>query len=262
MKTKNKAQRLWIFSFDGTLTSSTGDRTRIRLHRLSRQLLEELSATPGELVAVLSSRSLEDLVSRVPIPGVFLGGGCGTEWHIPGGESMTLSGRPKELLMEARAKLMPTLQEHTELPGVTLEDRRWSVAFHMAGSSARTKRILDERLTRLSREERIGLYRYQDIVEIRFLPEITMEFGVRAICRLLGHDGAIVCAGSDPNDATSLRWVLEQGGTAISVGRNPLVPGSIAAVDLRSLVRQVRDIMGRDLPLKAGTPDPPYRKAA
>jgi len=262
MLMNDPSQRLWIFSFDGTLTAPGVDRSRARLHRLTRQLLEELTVTPGEVVAVLSSRSLEDLVSRVPVPGVFLGGGCGTEWHIPGGESMTLSGRPKELLMEARDHLVPSLRDLAELPGVTLEDRRWSAAFHTAGAAPKVKRILDGKLDQLGREGRVALYRYPDLTELQFLPEITMEFGVRALCRLLRHEGTLVCAGSDANDATALRWVVRQGGTALSLGRRPLVPGATALVDLRSLVRQVRDLIGIRDAFQVRRPERRYSQAA
>jgi trehalose 6-phosphate phosphatase len=262
MKMNDTSQRLWIFSFDGALTAPGADRTRARLHRLTRQLLEELAGTPGEQVAVLSSRSLEDLVSRVPIPGVFLGGGCGTEWHIPGGESMTLSGRPKELLMETRDHLLPALKDLTDLPGVTFEDRRWSAAFHAAGAATKVKRTLDERLEQACRDGRVALYRSPDMAEIQFLPEITMEFGVRALCRFLKHDGALVCAGSDANDATALRWVVRQGGTALSIGRRPLVAGATALVDLRSLVRQARDLVGIRSSLPAQRPERRYSQAA
>lgn len=262
MKVNDSSQRLWIFSFDGVLTTAGIDRTRARLHRLTRQLLEELAGTPGERVAVLSSRSLEDLVSRVAIPGVFLGGGCGTEWHIPGGDSMTLSGRPKDLLMEKRDILLPVLRDLAELPGVTFEDRRWSAVFHVAGAAPKTKRTLDDRLQEACRDGLGALYRYPDMVEALFLPEITMEFGVRALCHLLRHEGAIICAGSDANDATALGWVVRQGGTAFSVGRRPLVSGSTAVVDLRSLVRQVRDLAGTSPPLPARWPERRYNKAA
>ncbi len=258
----DSSQRLWIFSFDGVLTTAGTERTKARLHRLTRQLLEELAGTPGEQVAVLSSRSLEDLVSRVPIPGVFLGGSCGTEWLIPGGDSMTLSGRPKDLLMETREILLPVLRELAELPEVTFEDRRWSAVFHTAGAVPKVKRTLDDRLEEVCRDGRGALYRYPDMAEILFLPEITMEFGVRALCRFLKHEGAIVCAGSDANDATALRWVVRQGGRALSIGRRPLVPGATPLVDLRSLVRQVRDLVGTRQSLPARRPERRYNQAA
>ena len=262
MKMNDTSQRLWIFSFDGTLTTPGADRTKARLHRLTRQLLEELAGTPGEQVAVLSSRSLEDLVSRIPIPGVYLGGGCGTEWHIPGGESMTLSGRPKELLMKNRDILLPELRDLSDLPGVTFEDRRWSAAFHTAGATPKTKRTLDERLQEACRDGRSALYPYPDMAEIHFLAEITMEFGVRALCRLLKHEGSIICAGSDANDATALSWVARQGSTALSIGRRPLVSGATAVVDLRSLVRQARDLAGISRSLPERRPESRYSQAA
>lgn len=262
MTTNHASQRLWIFSFDGALTAPSADRSKARLHRLTRQLLEELASSPEERVAVLSSRSLEDLVSRVPIPGVFLGGGCGTEWHIPGGESMTLSGRPKDLLMETRDELLPLLRDVAALPGITLDDRRWSAAIHAGGVAPKVKRTLDEQLEAICRQRSVAMYRYPDMVEIQFLPEITMEFGARAICRFLKQEGPIICAGSDANDATAIRWVLRQGGSAISIGRRPIMAGVTAAVDIRSLVRQVRDLAGVSPQLPARRPERRLNKAA
>lgn len=262
MNTDDRARRLWIFSFDGTLTAPASDRSRARLHRLTRELLGELAEAPHNRVAVISSRSLEDLVSRVPIPGIFLGGGCGTEWHIPGGESMTLSGRPKELLMETRERLLPLLRELAGQPGIELEDRRWSAALQVGGAAPKVRRAFTRELDELLREWRVAIYRSDDLYEVQFLPEITMEFGARALCRLLRHDGGIVCAGSDENDATALRWVARSGGVSLSVGRRPLVPGALAVVDLRSLVRQVRDLAGAVPPRPVRHPERRLSKAA
>lgn len=262
MQTNDRARRLWIFSFDGTLTAPNADRSKARLHRLARELLGELAAAPRNLVAVISSRSLEDLVSRVPIPEIFLGGGCGTEWHIPGGESMTLSGRPKELLMETRERLLPLLRELASQAGIELEDRRWSAAFHLGNATQKLRRAFGGDLEELLREWRVALYRRDDLYEVQFLPEITMEFGARALCRFLGHDGGTVCAGSDENDATALRWVARNGGVSLSVGRRPLVPGAQAVADLRSLVRQVRDLAAGDLTRLARRPEHRLSKAA
>src|SRR5512139_1848564 len=78
-------RRLWVFDFDGTLSPLVPDRSTATLHPACREVLEELSAGPQEIVAVLSSRAIDDLVPRVPVPGVFLGGGSGLVWHLPGG---------------------------------------------------------------------------------------------------------------------------------------------------------------------------------
>lgn len=66
-------RRLWVFDFDGTLSPIVPDRTAARLHPECRELLNELVRAPGRFVAVLSSREIEDLSRRVPLPGVFPG---------------------------------------------------------------------------------------------------------------------------------------------------------------------------------------------
>lgn len=246
MLTTDSLKRLWIFSFDRTLTAAGACYAKARLHRVTRQFLEELAALPGHRVAVLSSRPLDDLVSRVPIEGIYLGGSCGTEWHIPGGESMTLSGKPKDMLMETRDALLPTLRAVADLPGVELEDRRWSAALHTQEANTKARQTLFARLAAVLKGWRVALYRHTTMVEIQFLPEITMAFGAQALCRFLGYRGDVVCAGSDENDATALRWALNQGGTALSLGRDPLVPGARPVVDVRSLARHVRDLAGID----------------
>jgi len=77
-------RRLWVFDFDGTLSPLVPDRAVARLHRASLALLKDLAAEPRDRVAVLSSRTLDDIVPRVPVPQAYLGGGCGLEWRTPG----------------------------------------------------------------------------------------------------------------------------------------------------------------------------------
>lgn len=242
-------KRLWIFTFDGTLVPAA-DRAKARLRPPIRLLLEELAATPRHLVAILSSRPLDDLAPRVPIPGIYLGGGCGAEWHTPGNDSMTLSGRPKELLMERRTALLPLVAELTALAGIEVDDRRWSMAVAGKGATPKTRKACADRLEELFGDGPAARFRQGAVVEIPFLPEISMEFGVRAICRLLAFTGEVICAGSAPSDAAALDWVTRRGGRALCIGKRPLVPGAIAVADLRALQRTVRSIAG----IEADTP--------
>ncbi|BDV43779.1 trehalose-phosphatase [Geotalea uraniireducens] len=236
-------ERLWIFAFDGTIVPAA-DRAKARLRQPIRQLLEELADNPRNLVALLSSRPLEDLAPRVPVPGIYLGGGCGAEWHTPDNGSMTLSGRPKERLMERREALLPLLADAAALPGIELEDHRWSVAITGGAASAKTRKDCADRLEELVGDGPATRFRRAALVEIPFIPEITMEFGVRAICRLLSFDGELICAGSEQGDAAALSWIIRQGGKAINIGRRPLVAESLAVADVRALNRTVRSIAG------------------
>ena len=76
---------LWVFDFDGTLSSIVPDRNEARLHRECERMLRFLARSPWNRVAVLSSRTLDDIVSGVPIPGVFVGGASGLEWRLSRG---------------------------------------------------------------------------------------------------------------------------------------------------------------------------------
>ncbi|MCE5263636.1 MAG: trehalose-phosphatase, partial [Deltaproteobacteria bacterium] len=64
---------LWFFDFDGTISEFVSRSAEAEIHPACRDLLGDLAALSLQRVAILSSRSLDDLISRVDIPGVFLG---------------------------------------------------------------------------------------------------------------------------------------------------------------------------------------------
>src|SRR5512139_1050917 len=87
MKPDSGRATLWFFDFDGTISEFVPRSAEAEIHPACRDLLRDLSALSLQRVAILSSRSLDDLIARVEIPGVFLGGGSGMEWRRPAGES-------------------------------------------------------------------------------------------------------------------------------------------------------------------------------
>jgi trehalose 6-phosphate phosphatase len=56
--------------------------------------------------------------------------------------------------------------------------------------------------------------------------------------------GSLVYAGDDENDAFVMRWVLRKGGTALSVGRDPMIPGVVVLEHPAALVTEVRRLAG------------------
>ena len=97
---------LWVFDFDGTLSPIVPDRSVARLHRECERMLRFLVRSPWNRVAVLSSRALDDIVARVPVPGVFVGGAGGLEWKLPGGHRFG-PGTASEALLEKSAGPYP-----------------------------------------------------------------------------------------------------------------------------------------------------------
>ena len=124
-----------------------------------------------------------------------------------------------------------------------MEDKKWSVAVHVRHVLSDDRTRVSEILGALSRTTGIRLFRGPEVFEIQLLPEIDKLFGVRILCGMLNFapaPGAMVYAGDDENDAIVMNWVLRNGGVALTVGRSPLVPGSLALEQPEALVSEVR----------------------
>jgi trehalose-phosphatase len=245
MKEMKVQERLWIFDFDGTLSPLVPDRDQARLHPACADLLADLVSRPRQQVAVLTSRSLEDLVQRVPIPGIFLGGGSGIEWRMPDGRYVMPEGEWGERLLRSRATCLPQIGRIAELPGVELEDKKWSVALHIRKAPRESREELYSRIGEWRYRSEIRILRGPEVLEIQLLPEIDKAFGVRTICTLLGFDpagGALIYAGDDENDTVAMRWVIYLGGTALMVGNQFPLEGTVNVEGQIGLVREVRRI--------------------
>ena len=235
---------LWVFDFDGTLSSIVPNRNDARLHRECERMLRILLRSPWNRVAILSSRTLDDIVSRVPVPGVFVGGASGLEWVLPGGHRTGPGASAEALLEEKRRGVAPILKELASIPGVEIEDKRWSVAVHYRNASHRSFRKKISLLQRLRDRTGIKVFRGHEVVEVLLLGGGGKSAGVRRLCRLADWDPArerIVYAGDDENDALAIRWVLSKGGAGIVVGNRITVPRAHPVEGPAGLARAVRE---------------------
>lgn len=247
MKRDNDIRRLWVFDFDGTLSTLVPNRNAACLHAESLELLEELVANPRDRVAVLSSRALDDLMDRVPIPQIFLGGGSGLEWHIPGGQRISPGQEEERILEDARRCVLPILEWIGAFPGVELEDKRWSVSVHYRHVPPEKICILLPLIAVLKRLQDIRLFEGPFVTEVQFLPKGNKSFGVQRLCQLLDFDpseGQILYAGDDENDAVAMRWVLSRRGIVFSVGDRVQIEGARQVDGPASLAQAVRAMIG------------------
>jgi len=245
--TGRRLRRLWVFDFDGTLSPIVPDRDAAKLHPAGRDLLRDLSDQHDDFVAVLSSRALSDLIFRVPLPKIFLGGGSGVEWKYPGGQRIGMTAGGKGRAETARRSLVPLLAEFPKVRGVEVEDKYWSLAIHHRKVSPADKPALEFLLSRLASLPYVKLLSGPCVTEIQVLEEIDKSYGVERICRLLRYDpsrGGILYAGDDENDAVAMRWVLARKGTAISVGGRARVSGVRTVSGTAGLARMVRRLAG------------------
>jgi trehalose 6-phosphate phosphatase len=242
---RNNKQTLWIFDFDGTLSPIVPDRGKATIDPACKELLQDLVGNPLYRVAVLSSRSLDDLTPRVQIPEVFLGGGSGVEWAIYGGHRVMVAGGYEERLNRVRNDTIPHIKKFSVIPGLDLEDKKWSVAIHTRKASLKSKKIFFRSLKQWKPPFEIRLLHGPEVIEIQFLAELNKTFGVRLFCEFNKFDpqyGMLVYAGDDENDALAMKFVLELGGLAFTVGEHPLVPESRVVKSPSFLAQEIRKL--------------------
>lgn len=240
-------RRLWVFDFDGTLSPIVPVRTEARMLPACRSLLRDLARSPDHTVAILSSRSLEDLLSRVPVPGVLLGGGSGLEWRLPGGQRVLPGREEADGAKRGRALLSPVLKKISPIPGADIEDKRWSIAVHFRNVSPDGHAALAPLLEEVRGRTELRVFDGPAVAEIQLVPGWEKSKGVAGLCRFLRFDpsgGRVAYAGDDENDGTAMRWVLSRKGTALAVGIRPRVPGARVVSGPAALAHAVRRIAG------------------
>ncbi len=240
-------KRLWFFDFDGTLSPIVPERSEAMIHPACKKLLEELVVRANECVAVLSSRLLDDLIPRVGVPGVFMGGGSGTEWFVEGKGRWVADKKLENRLKIARGELLPKILKLGVMPGIEIEDKKWSVAVHTRKCTDDSRKKIAAIMEMWRASNMVRIFGGPEVKELPFLPEIDKAFGVRALCTFLGFDqskGELVYAGDDENDALAMQWVIQQGGVAFTVDHIFLTTGAVVVESPEGLAGEVRRLFG------------------
>ena len=234
---------LWFFDFDGTISEFVSRSAEAEIHPACRALLRDLASLSLQRVAILSSRSLDDLISRVDIPGVFLGGGSGMEWRRPAGDRVLADPNHAARLRAGRQAILPNLRILEQIPGIELEDKQWSMAVHVL-QAPHVSRNLAEKYLRGLRDRRVlNFFKGRAVYEIPFLPGMNKAAGVKRFSEILHFNGGgnrMVYAGDDENDATAMEWVTRQGGMAFSVGKKAIIPAALHVPDPEALAAEIR----------------------
>lgn len=236
-------RRIWAFDFDGTLSCLVPERHSAVLAPECEDLLRELSADPNQVVAVTSSRSLEDLESRVRLSTVVLSGASGLEWWIPGGHRLRPNHQASVRLARERERLAPHLGALQGIPGVEVEDKTWSAAVHFRCASSEQQLRVRGELERLREHHGLAFHYGPEVAEVPFLPETSKRLAVQTLIRLFGHkynSRDLVYAGDDQNDATAMRWVLERKGLVYVVGHRIRVEGARVVDSPAELAKTIR----------------------
>jgi len=237
---------LWIFDFDGTLSPLVSDRREAVMDPSCRRLLSDLLRAEQQ-VAVLSSRTLDDLGPRVGVPGVYTGGSMGLDWLLPTGERRSYAVSFAADVARKREAALAQLERLRDVFGVDAEDKHWTVSLHVRHLSEAQKEGVKKELETFAGLHEVRVRKAPEAFEVLFSPLLDKSFGVSMLCKIVnwnGEQGRIVYAGDDENDLVAMKLVAHLGGVTFSVAGLAAAGESIRVSDPEDLASVCRRIAG------------------
>ncbi len=204
--------------FDGTLTPISPDPRDVVLSTRARDVLERLSRQAGVRLAILSSRTLDDLSRRVGLESLFYAGSSGLETLDEQGQRETHAGSTVSLPMALLRELDGWC---LRFPGARLEPRVNSCALHFSAVAPSLQPAFGAGVRRRIRP---------------FLPQVALVHGrtefevmpaggwdkAAALERWLGaalSGATTLYFGDDTRDEAAHAAVRRRGGLAVAIGR-------------------------------------------
>lgn len=216
-----KHERLFLMAdFDGTLVPIVSRPDEVLVTEKLVQLLKGLSECSRVWVAVVSGRPFVELDRYLPVNGLTLVGGHGSEmrWADSAVQTTILSRTETMAFRALRAKLIDLL---AQWPGCFLEEKPHAVALHFRLAPERVRLCVRDTLPNV-----IRMSSHQQVLELiwgRMVAEFRLN-GVNkgnAVKTLLEHVSNQaphpVYLGDDRTDDDAFR-VIRRNGTTIGVG--------------------------------------------
>ncbi|OBF93827.1 trehalose-phosphatase [Mycobacterium sp. 852002-51163_SCH5372311] len=158
--------------YDGTLSPIVADPNAASLVEGAAEALESLASRCP--VAILSGRDLEDIRSRVPIPGIWYAGSYGFELTEPDGtyHRNEAAAAAIGVVERAAAELGESL---ATIPGVRVEHKRFAVAVHYREVAAEHIGEIVAATKKLGQQSGLGVTNGRRLVELH--PDIDWDKG-------------------------------------------------------------------------------------
>jgi len=114
--------------FDGTLTPIQNTPSSVFMDNKIRDLLDDLSKKGNITVAVISGRSLDDLIEKIGLGDIVYVGNHGLDIRGPGLRKIDVKALQKQRVVEKAFGLCQALL--SKFPGIFMEDKILSFAIH------------------------------------------------------------------------------------------------------------------------------------
>jgi trehalose-phosphatase len=214
---------VWFFlDYDGTLSDFAPTPETIEPNQKVYNLLIRLSSQPGIHLAIISGRRLRDVLSLIPIKGIYLAGTYGIEILMPDGTFLQRvkleTVRP--FLEAIKPKWMEIIKNEA---GFYLEDKTWALALHAKLSNDDdAKRVLA--LAREIIERELPEEQFRILSGTKFLEVAPLlAHKGKAISFLLDQTGAsdvqslYIYIGDDERDEEAFEVINAHAGFSIKV---------------------------------------------
>ena len=214
-----------MLDFDGTLTPIVDTPERAKLHEQTKELLKSLVRSRSFTVAIVSGRTINDLRSRVAVPGVIYAGNHGLEIEGPGLNFVhPITDEIRPVLRIMGLVLKKTLGA---IRGVIVEDKGLTLSIHyrlVDGEKAyEVKDIIRDTIGIAEILGKVTTTSGKKVHEIR--PNVAWDKGkaVKYIMRQYGKRGGSsrllpMYLGDDLTDEDAFRVIESYGGVAVYVG--------------------------------------------
>lgn len=117
-----------LLDFDGTLAPLTQHPAQARVPAHVKNVLEDLAASPGVAIAIVSGRALEDVRRRVGIAGIVYAGNHGLEIAGPGWTQVVEGAQQMRDIVAACCRRLRVRLQH--VPGVVIEEKGVTASIH------------------------------------------------------------------------------------------------------------------------------------
>ena len=224
---------LLLLDIDGTITPIAPRPSDVVVSDEARDAIDSLARTPGTFVAIVTGRSVGDARSIVRVDGAWYVGNHGLEVAAPGEQpvvSDTVASFAQPVAVAA-ARLASLV---TAVPGVILENKRWTLSVHYRLAPRDAVPELGLRVRKIARELGLDVTGGKEVFELR--PPVRINKGTAALdlaARLgaLDHGASIFCAGDDETDEDMLRAVRERARAAVTVAVEPVLRARSTAAE-------------------------------
>jgi trehalose 6-phosphate phosphatase len=238
--------RLWIFDFDGTITSDAINSATTQLDPGCDALLRRLADYSSDQVVIVSNRNVYDIAERINIPGIIIGGCDGIELQLPSGYRVGPFREHEDELIQFRLNILPGLRKIVSGQSIEIEDKLWSIAVHNNKIKNNAWSNVVKKICTWSIKHGLTVSSGLDQIDIQLIPGFNKSVGISYLARMFNMDplvDSIVYVGDDESDAIALWWTMLFGGTAIMVGNDLHVPGASYVEDSSALIAMIENIV-------------------